>query len=150
MKIFNEQFVFNISDNPQLLDRKMIFDYLSKHSYWSKGISKEVVERSLDHSLTIGAYVENRQVGFCRVISDYATFANLVDVFVVKPFRRQGVATKMMQFILAHEKLQGLRRFMLATRDAHAFYRQFGFEDIKESTSLMQRYNSAIYQKNPH
>ena len=115
-----------VSTDPARLDVDVIHGFLTR-SYWAAGISRELVERSIRGSLCFGAYQEGRQVGFARVISDHATYAYVSDVFVLPTHRGHGVGKRLMAAIMAHPDLQGLRRWTLATRDAHALYRQFGF-----------------------
>src|SRR5882757_6056909 len=116
-----------VSDDPARLDVNAIHAFLST-SYWAQGIPREVVERSLKNSLCFGAYTEAReQVGLARVISDYATFAWLADVYVLDAHRGHGLSKALMRAIVTHPRLQGLRRFQLVTRNAHSLYAQFGF-----------------------
>ena len=96
-------------------------------SYWARGIPRETVARSMEHSLCFGAFDGDRQVGFARVISDRATYAYVCDVFALESDRKRGIGKSLMAAIMAHPELQGLRRWTLATRDAHGLYRQFGF-----------------------
>jgi ribosomal protein S18 acetylase RimI-like enzyme len=105
----------------------VIHGYLSQE-YWSKGIPREVVARSMQNSLCFGVFHETEQVGFARVITDFATFAYVADVFVLKQHRGRGLATWLMQFVMKHPQLQGLRRWVLATRDAHGLYEKVGFK----------------------
>jgi GNAT superfamily N-acetyltransferase len=118
---------FLISNNNSLLDIDVIFQYLSKESYWAKGITRERIQRSIDNSLCFGVYHEKKQIGFARVITDKATFAYLADVFVLDAYRGKGLSKWLMQTVLAHPELTGLRRWVLATADAHGLYKQFGF-----------------------
>ena len=108
------------------LDLDTIHAFLTT-SYWARGIPRETVARSMEHSLCFGAFDGDRQVGFARVISDRATFAYVCDVFALESDRKRGVGKSLMAAIRAHPELQGLRRWTLATRDAHGLYRQFGF-----------------------
>jgi len=121
---------FLISTDNSLLDIDVIHQYLGGESYWAKGITKEKVQRSVDNSMCFGIYYEKKQIGFARVITDKATFAYLADVFVLNAYRGQGLSKWLMQTILAHPDLQGLRRWVLATADAHGLYKQFGFEPL--------------------
>lgn len=109
------------------MDVDAIHRFLGGESYWAKGIPREVVARSIEHSLCFGAFDGDAQVGFARVISDRATFAYLADVYVLPSHRNRGIAKRIMEAVLAHPELQGLRRWHLVTRDAHALYAQFGF-----------------------
>lgn len=121
---------FKISTDKSLLDFDMIYNYLSKESYWSRGIPVEKVKESIESSMCFGIYKDDKQVGFARVITDKAIFAYLCDVFILEDFRRLGLSKWLMQTILSHPDLQGLRRWLLATADAHGLYNQFGFTTI--------------------
>lgn len=132
------------TDNAEL-DRDLIHRFLSEHTYWAKGIARELVERSIDNSLCFGGFVGPDQVAFARVISDYATFANLVDVFVLPAHRGKGFSKALMAAVFAHPRLQGLRRFSLATSDAHGLYAQFGFTTPQRPETLMERYEPNAY-----
>ena len=134
-----------ISDDRTKLDRALIHYFLSERSYWAQGVSREVVDRSIDHSLCFGVYCEGKQVGFARVVTDYATFAWLADVFILEEARGRGLSKQLVAAILAHPGLQGLRRFLLGTLDAHGLYAQFGFTPIK----LVERFME-IHQPNAH
>jgi len=127
------------------LDVSLIHDFLSRHSSWAKGIPLALVQKSIDHSLCFGGFLGSRQVAFARVISDYATFANLVDVFVVPEQRGAGLGKRLMQAVFSHPDLQGLRRFTLATADAHGLYAQFGFSAPLRPQTLMERYRPSVY-----
>ncbi len=116
---------FLLSDDKRQLDIDMIYHFLT-NSYWAKGIARDTVEKSIQHSLCFGVYKLEQQVGFARVISDQATFAYLADVFIVESARGNGLAKWMVMNIKAHPELQGLRRWMLATKDAHQLYAQYG------------------------
>ena len=118
---------FIISTDKSLLDVDMIYAYLSKESYWAKNIAEEKVKHSIENSMCFGIYKDGHQVGFARVVSDKATFAYLADVFIVGGFRGLGLSKWLVQTILAQPDLQGLRRWLLATADAHKLYNQFGF-----------------------
>jgi len=134
-----------ISTDKRELDIPLIHQFLSEQSYWAKGIPSATVDKALANSLCFGGYVEGRQVAFARVVSDYATFANLVDVFVLPSERGKGYSKALMAAVLAHPELQGLRRFMLATSDAHTLYAQFGFTAPANPQALMERYFPKIY-----
>ena len=121
------------------LDLAVVHSFL-KTSYWAAGISADVVERSVENSLTFGLFADGEQVGFARVVTDYATFAYLADVFVLEPHRGQGLGRWMMEVMFSHPELQGLRRWMLATRDAHELYRKYGFIELKNPQTFMEKY----------
>lgn len=118
-----------ISTDPARLDIDLIHRFLET-SYWAKGRRRSVVERSIRNSLCFGAYLAGRQVAFARVVSDRAVFAYLMDVFVVPEFRGRGISKTLLRSVLSHPDLQNLRVFLLATRDAHDLYSQFGFRPL--------------------
>jgi GNAT superfamily N-acetyltransferase len=130
---------FEISSDPNRLDVDMIHRFLLS-SYWANGRTRDVVERSIRYSLCFGAYQGDRQIGFGRVISDRAVFAYLADVFVLSDHRGRGVAKAIVRAAVDHPDLQGLQVFLLRTRDAHEFYRQFGFGPVPTTDELMGRY----------
>ena len=119
-----------ISTDKEQLDIATIHRFLST-AYWSQGIPLETVQQAIEHSLNFGLYRGKQQVGFARVITDYTTFAYVTDVFVQESFRGQGLSKWLMEKIVAHPELQGLRRWILITKDAHGLYRQFGFTNVK-------------------
>jgi GNAT superfamily N-acetyltransferase len=127
------------------MDVAMIYAFLSQDSYWAKNIPRETVERAMEHSLCWGGGDGDTQVGFARVITDYATFAYLADVFVVESHRGRGIGKLIMQAIAGHPELQGLRRWHLVTRDAHALYAQFGFEPIDAPERHMMKVRRNAY-----
>jgi N-acetylglutamate synthase-like GNAT family acetyltransferase len=129
---------FTISTDHNKLDLEVIHHFLSVESYWSKGIKREIVEAAIQNSLCFGLYHHNKQIGFARMITDYATFAYLADVFVLESYRGRGLSKWLMTCIMEHPKLQGLRRFMLATQDAHGLYAQFGYEPLPNPERFMQ------------
>jgi GNAT superfamily N-acetyltransferase len=132
-----------ISTDPARLDLEMIHGYLSQRSYWAAGRARELVARSIANSLTFGAYEGGRQVAFARVVTDRATFAYLCDVFVLESERSRGIGKRLMEAVLAHPDLQGLRRFHLVTLDAHELYRRFGFSPLSQPERHMERVNLA-------
>jgi GNAT superfamily N-acetyltransferase len=135
-----------ISTDKRLLDLSVIHDFLAR-SYWAAGIPLEVVERSIAHSLAFGLYEEKRQIGFARVITDHATFAYLADVFILEDFRGRGLGEWLIETVMSHAELQGLRRWMLVTRDAQGLYRKSGFVDLKNPASIMEKTDPAAYSK---
>lgn len=122
---------FIISTDKTKLDIIYIYQYLSRDSYWAHSIPEELVRRSIEGSLCFGVYHHDSQIGFARVITDKSTFAYLADVFIDIAYRGQGLSKWLMESILAHHDLQGLRRFLLATRDAQKLYGKFGFLPLK-------------------
>ncbi|MEX2222249.1 MAG: GNAT family N-acetyltransferase [Candidatus Rokuibacteriota bacterium] len=127
-----------VTTDPARLDLAAIHDFLAS-SYWAKDIPREVMERSIRHSLCFGAFDGARQVGFARVISDRATFAYVADVFVLDTHRGRGIGKRIMTCITGHPELQNLRLWTLFTRDAHGLYRQHGFRDARYPDRLMER-----------
>ncbi|EOD54551.1 GNAT family N-acetyltransferase [Aeromonas molluscorum] len=136
-----------ISDDKGRLDVPLIHQFLSQEAYWCLGIPLSTVQRSINHSLCVGGYLAGQQVAFARVITDHATFGYLSDVFVLPAHRGQGHGKALIQAILAHPALQGLRRISLATSDAHALYSGFGFQAPARPATLMERYQPDIYQR---
>jgi len=134
-----------ISTDPSRFDLDVIHGYLAR-SYWAAGIPRETVERSIAGSLCFGAFDGDRQIGFARVVTDRATFAYLADVFVLEEFRGRGVATRLMQAIVAHPELQNLRRWLLVTRDAHPLYEKFGFRPLEKPDRHMEKVLSNAYR----
>jgi GNAT superfamily N-acetyltransferase len=120
------------------MDVEMVHRYLSQDSYWAKGISYELVDNSLSNSFCVGAFLDGKQIGFARVVTDYYTFAWLADVFVLPEFQGKGVAKKMLSNIFEQPWSKRLRRIMLMTRDAHGLYRQFNFKDPKNPAGVME------------
>ena len=137
-----------VSTDPKRLDLDVIHGFLSQSSYWAEGIPREVVERSIRNSIAFGVYDEDRQVGFARVVTDRATFAYLADVFVVEAYRGQGLCQWLLECVLAHPDLQGLRRWLLVTRDAHGLYARYGFGPPADPGSLMEMRRTHGYSRN--
>jgi GNAT superfamily N-acetyltransferase len=127
------------------MDVDAIHAYLSAESYWARGVPREVVARSVQHSLCVGVFDGAAQVAFARAVTDRATFAYLADVYVLQPYRGRGIGTWMMEAFDAHPDLQGLRRWMLMTQDAHGRYARFGFTPLARPDRAMERTHPAIY-----
>ena len=130
---------YTISTARERLDIEAIHRFISTESYWGKGRSVETVTRSIENSVPFGLYRDGQLIGFARVVTDYATFAWLADVFVVEAERGRGLSKWLMEVILSHPQLQGFRRWMLATRDAHELYRPFGFDALRRPERFMER-----------
>jgi N-acetylglutamate synthase-like GNAT family acetyltransferase len=138
---------YEISTDTERLDREVIYRFLAEESYWCPGIPREVVEKSIDNSLCIGVYKEGEQVGFARIVTDKATFALVADVFVLAPHRGKGLSKWLMHEVVHHPDLQGLRRLLLLTSDAHSLYAQFGFTEIGNTWRFMEILRPDIYTR---
>lgn len=134
-----------ISTDRSELDVPLIYRFLSEQSTWAVGIPRVVVDHAIENSLCFGGYVDGRQVAFARVITDYATYGNVADLFVLPEYRGRGYAKELMQTVLAHPSLQGLRRLTLATADGHELFEQFGFAPPQHPETLLERYFPNIY-----
>jgi GNAT superfamily N-acetyltransferase len=137
---------FSISTDQNLLDFDMIYRYLDQESYWAKGIPADRLRKAIENSFCFGVYHQQQQVGFARVVTDKATFAYICDVFVLDDYRGQGLSKWLMQTIRAHPDLQGLRRWSLATADAHGLYQQFGFTPITKPERWMEIFSPYLIQ----
>ena len=137
---------YTISDDPKRIDLAYVHRYLSEESYWAQGIPLEVVKRAVENSLCFAVLdAKGRQIGFARVVTDRATFGYLADVFIDAGERGKGLSKRLMRVVLDHPELQGLRRMLLATRDAHTLYQQFGFTAPAKPQNLMERHNPDVY-----
>ena len=134
-----------VSTDAALLDLDAVHAFLSQRSYWATGISREQLETAIANSLPFGLYHEGRQIGFCRAISDYATFAYLADVYIEESHRNRGLSKLLLEALVAHPQLQRLRRWMLGTRDAHGLYAQFGFIPLDAPERWMERPDPDAY-----
>jgi GNAT superfamily N-acetyltransferase len=137
---------FLISTDAGRLDAGAIHAFLTR-GYWAEGIPLEVVQRSIRGSLCFGVYEGERQIGLARVITDRATFAYLADVYILEHFRGRGLGKWLMECIKTHPELQNLRRWLLATRDAHGLYRQFGFHPPRRPENLMELHDATVYSR---
>jgi GNAT superfamily N-acetyltransferase len=140
---------YTISTDKGKINVSYTHQFLSTQSYWAANIPREVVERSIEGSMCFVVLHDGEQVGFARVITDGATFAYLADVFIDPAHRSKGLSKRLMQAIMDHPSLQGLRRFLLATRDAHALYKQFGFTPLPSPDPWMQVHKPDIYTPIP-
>jgi N-acetylglutamate synthase-like GNAT family acetyltransferase len=137
---------FLISTDPERLSLDVVHGFLT-NCYWAKGIAREVVARSIEHSLCFGIYEDTgKQVGFARVVSDFATVAYLGDVFVLDSHRGRGLSKWLMECIVQHPALQNLRRWILLTSDAHGLYSQFGFTSVKAPDRYMELHRPDVYE----
>lgn len=130
---------YTISTDDALLDIGIVHDFIANQSYWGQGRQIETVQRALDNSLNFGLYTSGQQIGFARVVTDFATFAWVADVFILEQHRGHGLSKWLMETILAHPELQQFRRWVLATKDAHDLYRKFGFNELKRPERWMER-----------
>jgi len=135
---------YTITTDARRFDLVAIHAFLSQ-SYWSPGVPLNVVEKAVANSLAFGILLGEEQVGFARVVTDKATFAYLADVYVVEAHRGKGLSKRLLEAILAHHDLRGLRRFLLATRDAHSLYAQFGFTALSNPSHMMEKWNPNVY-----
>jgi GNAT superfamily N-acetyltransferase len=130
---------FHISTDKNLLDVGVIDKFLSEESYWANRRTREQTEKAIENSICFGLYDGEKQIGFARVVSDRATFAYLGDVFVLKEYRGRGLSKMLMEAVVSHPDLQGLRRWLLATKDAHGLYEQFDFKLLRLPERWMER-----------
>lgn len=133
-----------VTDESSAVDMDVVYEFL-RNAYWCKNIPKERLLKSLQNSMTFSAFLNGKQVGFARVISDCATIAYLGDVFVLEEHRGKGISKFLMQCIVDHPELQSLRRWLLATSDAHALYKKYGFTNLARSEIFMERHDSNVY-----
>lgn len=133
-----------VSTDRGRIDLDVVHGYL-RSSYWAAGMPRDVLERAIENSVTFGVYDGTRQVGFARVITDRATYAYLSDVFIVEEYRGRGLSKWMMECLLAHPDLQGLRRFALFTRDASGLYERYGFGPARSRSTYLERWMPSVY-----
>ena len=133
-----------ISTDPTNLNIALIHDFISNQSYWGKGRRMETVQRALSNSLNFGIYKDDNQVWFARVVTDYCTFAWLADVFVIENHRGMGLSKWLLEVIISHPQLKNMRRWVLATKDAHGLYAQFGFEPLLQPERWMECFQEQL------
>lgn len=136
---------FLVSTDQSRLDISMIHRFLSEQSSWAVGITRPVLERAIENSLCFGGMLQDRQIAFARVVTDYSTSAFLTDMFVVPEFRGLGYGKQLLGVVMAHPSLQSLRRFMLYTPDTQKLFAQFGFSPVEQPEALMERYFPNMY-----
>lgn len=129
---------FEIDDDPQRLDIDSIYKYLTQ-SYWSKGITKKAVEKSLKHSICFGIYLSEQQIGFARVVTDYIKFAFLADVFILSDYQNRGLGKKLVQTVLNYEDFKTVRKWLLYTKDAHGLYQKFDFQSPAQPEYILEK-----------
>lgn len=135
---------FSVSTDKSKLDISTIHDFL-KNSYWAENIPLAIVEKSIKNSLCFGLYEGNKQIGFARVITDYATTAFLKDVFILKPYQGQGLGKWFVDYILKYSELQDVSKWLLSTKDAHGLYRRYGFTKLTEPEKMMMRFHPNVH-----
>ena len=142
---------YRITTRIEEFDFDVIYDFLSRQAYWCKGVPVNVVRKALDNSLCFAVFNDgprqSEQIGFARAITDQATFAYLADVFILEPFRARGLSKWLIECILSHPDLHGLRRFVLATRDAHGLYKRYGFQALADPAMFMELHKPDIYPR---
>lgn len=144
MELRDHEYVF--STDKSKLDIGYVHEFLSRQSYWAEGIPMSLVEQSIQNSFCFGVYRNHRQVGFARVVTDYATFGYLADVFIDPAYRGKGLSKKLMSFIFSRNELKRLRRIVLATRDAHGLYEQYEFKSLARPERFMELHRPDIYK----
>ena len=131
-----------------MLDISLIHDFLCNKSYWAKGIPFETVKRSIENSVCFGIYDDPNQIGFARVITDKSTFGYVGDVFILDKYRGKGLSKWLIECIMKHPELQGFRRWIILTRDAHELYKKYGFIPVKKPQNYMENHNPDVYTAN--
>jgi len=144
-KLSLQQNEFYISTDKSKLDIDAIHDFLSTKAYWSLNIPKEKIKISIENSFCFGLYEHNKQIGFARIITDFSTIAYLGDVYILEEYRGKGLSKWLMETIMNSPKLQGLRRWILLTGDAHELYRKYGWTDLADSSKWMELHNKNVY-----
>ncbi len=143
-----ENHQFTIHTDKEKLDIDVIYSYLHHESYWAKGIPLHLVQTSIEHSVCFGVYDEcDKQVGFGRIISDFATFAYLADVFILPHARGNGLGKALVQEMIRYQPIQDVRKILLATKDAHGLYSQYGFKEVKNKQLFMQIFKKGMYER---
>lgn len=131
---------FYVSTDKTKLDIDLIVDFLNNESYWAKNRNKAIIEKSIMNSVCFGVFdQENRQVGFARVITDFAVFAWILDVFIIQEYQGKGLGKLLMQEIMSHHDLIGISKWGLGTKDAHGLYQKFGFESLSKPKDMMEK-----------
>ena len=138
---------FTFSSNRTKVDIAYVHRIASTQLYWAQGIPFDIVKRSVENSFCFGIYTDDRQVGFARLVTDYATFAYLADVFVDEQYRGKGLSKKLMEFIFDIEELKVFRRMVLVTRDAHTLYERYGFTQLKTPDTYMELHRPGVYNQ---
>jgi GNAT superfamily N-acetyltransferase len=136
---------FVITTDRSRLNSEFIHSFLSVQAYWAMGRTLDVVHRAMENSLNFGVFDGEQQIGFARVVTDFATFAWVADVFITEKYRGRGLGVWLIDVITSHPKLQGLRRWVLATRDAHELYRRFGFNGLTNPQRYMEKMSDRLY-----
>jgi GNAT superfamily N-acetyltransferase len=137
---------FSVHTDKTKFDFEVIHGFL-KHSYWAKDVPIEIIKKSIDNSLCFGVFHKEKQIGFARIVTDYTTFAYVADVFILEAFRKMGLSKLLMKTILEYPELKKLRRWMLATKDAHGLYSQFGFRPLKNPERFMEIHDPEFFKR---
>lgn len=145
IKVFRGEYL--ITTNKSELDIEAIHDFLCNQSYWSKNIPIDIVRKSVEHSLNFGLFHVDKQIGYARVISDFSTIAYLGDVYVLTEYRGNGLSKWLMEEVMKHPELQGLRRWILLTSSAHELYKKFGWQEVAKPELYMELYNPNVYKE---
>ncbi len=130
--------MIEISTDKDKLDINIIYNYLSKESYWAQNRSIDIIKKSIENSLCFGVYLDNNQIGFARIVTDYAIFAWVMDVFILPEYQGKGYGKQLINTIMNHEQLQNLKRWGLNTNDAHGLYNQYGFKPLSNPDIMME------------
>ena len=141
---------YSITTDRSKMDVAAVHDFLCHEAYWSKGIPLPRVKAAADHSLNFSVFHGQKQIGYARIITDYSTIAYLGDVYILPSYRGQGLSRWLMEQVTGHPDLQGLRRWILATRDAHKLYEKFGWTALSKPDRFMERLNPDVYAPGPH
>lgn len=139
---------YEVSTDTRRLDLNAIHAFLTQ-SYWALGVPRATVAKAVQNSVCVGVYLGHEQIGFARAVTDKATFAYLADVYVLESHRGHGLSRRMMEALTAHPELQGLRRMLLVTRDAHGLYEKFGFQPLAAPARFMERHHPSPYAPQP-
>jgi GNAT superfamily N-acetyltransferase len=135
-----------ITTDQHKIDIQTVHEYLSKESYWAKGMPLNLLQTAIENSLSFSILYHDKQVGFARMVTDFSTFGYLADVFILQEHRGKGISKQLMEFILSMDMIKHFRRILLATKDAHGLYTQFGFEPLDDPTKFMQIFHKGIYE----
>lgn len=140
---YNDEYIF--STDKEKLDLDTIFNFIS-NSYWGNGTTKNIIKKTIDNSFCFGVYHENKQIGFARIVTDFAVFGYIADVFILEEYQGKGIGKRLVEFIISHPDIKRIRRLLLATKDAHGLYKKYGFEPIEELNKYLTVLNTDAYK----